>query len=159
MGFFPCECELFFGAVCERASVRDESGEMVGSVESATVVVEDGFSKSKKWTLLSQPAEALPEEIPVESFKTILPGLVNGQSEEAEKDVVVEQTKNFVLGKNIHGTCLEITEPEMDDDVTGDRDAYMAGILARYRKTLVEKTKFHLGTHATVASILFYQFI
>lgn len=49
------------------------------------------------------------------------------------------------MGRNVHGSCLEITEPEMDDEVTGEKDAYMAGVLARYRKTLVEKTKYHLG--------------
>ena len=110
-----------------------------------TSVVGVEKSVSKKWAPASQPAEPLPEEIPFDSLKTVLPVLVNEQNGEAGDDVMVEQTKDFVLGKNIHGTCLEITEPEVDDEVTGDRDAYMAGVLARYRKTLVEKTKFHLG--------------
>lgn len=52
VGFFLCECEFFFGVVCERVSVRDEFGEMVGSVELVMVVVEDGFLKFKKWILL-----------------------------------------------------------------------------------------------------------
>jgi len=108
------------------------------------VNVEKSFSKN--WTPVL-PAEQLPEEILFDSLKkTVLPALVNGQNGEAGDDVVMEQTKDFVLGKNIHGTCLEITEPEMDDEVTGDREAYMAGVLSRYRKTLVEKTKYHLGT-------------
>ncbi|KAG0578732.1 hypothetical protein M758_4G043000 [Ceratodon purpureus] len=116
---------------------------MTRTVEAASAVVERSFSK--KWAPTSQPVEPLPEEIPFESLQTVLPALVNGQDGEAGDDVVVEQTQDFVLGKNIHGTCLEITEPEVDDEVTGDRDAYMAGVLARYRKTLVEKTKYHLG--------------
>ncbi|PHT83949.1 Serine decarboxylase 2 [Capsicum annuum] len=37
------------------------------------------------------------------------------------------------------------TEPDIDDDSTGDKEAYMASILARYRKTLSDRTKFHLG--------------
>ena len=119
---------------------------MTRTVEAASAVVERSFSK--KWAPTSQPVEPLPEEIPFESLQTVLPALVNGQDGEAGDDVVVEQTQDFVLGKNIHGTCLEITEPEVDDEVTGDRDAYMAGVLARYRKTLVEKTKYHLGVHA-----------
>lgn len=121
---------------------------MTRSVEAAApgaVAAKSLQSKSKKWT----PVEPLPEEISIDSLKqtVVLPALVRGNDDD---DVVVQQTvlQDFVLGKNIHGTCLEITEPEMDDEVTGDRDAYMAGILARYRKTLVEKTKYHLGTSA-----------
>lgn len=120
---------------------------MTRTVEAASVVGGEK-SFSKKWSPASSPGEPLPEEISFDSLKTVLPALVNGQNGEAGDDVMVEQTQEFVLGKNIHGTCLEITEPEVDDEVTGDRDAYMAGILARYRKTLVEKTKYHLGAHA-----------
>lgn len=112
-------------------------------MEAVTVGVENGFSKKR--ALSAVAAYELPEEIPFDSLKSVLPPLVSRQDEEPAEDVVVEQTNNFVLGKNVHGTCLEITEPGVDDEVTGDRDAYMAGILARYRKTLVEKTKYHLG--------------
>lgn len=98
---------------------------------SAAVVVEKSFST--KWA----PAAPLPEEIPLDSLKTVAGSLPTGNNSVARDE--------FVLGRNVHGTCLEITEPERDDEVTGDRDAYMAGVLARYRKTLVEKTKYHLG--------------
>ncbi|KAM1135891.1 serine decarboxylase-like [Malus sylvestris] len=53
--------------------------------------------------------------------------------------------KQMVLGRNVHTTCLAVTEPEPNDEFTGDKDAYMASVLARYRKTLVERTKHHLG--------------
>ncbi|BFG40725.1 hypothetical protein CerSpe_269990 [Prunus speciosa] len=53
--------------------------------------------------------------------------------------------KPMVLGRNVHTTCLAVTEPEANDEFTGDKDAYMASVLARYRKTLVERTKHHLG--------------
>lgn len=56
-----------------------------------------------------------------------------------------ESTRKIVLGKNVHTTCLEVTEPDADDESTGDKDAYMASVLARYRKTLLERTKHHLG--------------
>ncbi|XP_075509447.1 serine decarboxylase-like [Primulina tabacum] len=56
-----------------------------------------------------------------------------------------EKKREIVLGKNVHTTCLEVTEPDADDESTGDKEAYMASILARYRKTLVERTKHHLG--------------
>lgn len=51
----------------------------------------------------------------------------------------------IVLGRNVHTTCLEVTEPDANDEFTGDKEAYMAGVLARYRKTLMERTKYHLG--------------
>lgn len=53
---------------------------------------------------------------------------------------------SFALGKDIHKTCLAITEPKLDDEVTGDRVVYMAGVLAPYYEKLVEKTKHFVGT-------------
>lgn len=56
-----------------------------------------------------------------------------------------EKKRDIVLGKNVHTTSLEVTEPDADDESTGDKEAHMASILARYRRTLVERTKHHLG--------------
>ncbi|KAL2894216.1 Serine decarboxylase [Bienertia sinuspersici] len=53
--------------------------------------------------------------------------------------------REIVLGRNIHSSCLDITEPEDNDEVTGDKEAYMASVLARYRQSLLERTKNHLG--------------
>lgn len=58
-----------------------------------------------------------------------------------------ETPREIVLGRNVHTSCLEVTEPEADDDVTGEREAYMASVLARYRKSLLERTKHHLGNN------------
>jgi histidine decarboxylase len=85
-------------------------------------------------------SDALPDEIPLDSLKSVLPPLEDGG-----QAVNVKESKNFVLGRNMHGSSLEITEPEHDDEVTGEKDAYMASVLARYRKSLTEKTKYHLG--------------
>lgn len=63
----------------------------------------------------------------------------NGVGKEIKK-------REIVLGRNVHTTCLAVTEPEANDELTGDKDAYMASVLARYRKTLMERTKHHLGT-------------
>ncbi|KAF3771939.1 Serine decarboxylase [Nymphaea thermarum] len=52
--------------------------------------------------------------------------------------------REIVLGRNVHTMSLEVTEPEADDEVTVDREAYMAGVLARYRKSLIERTRNHL---------------
>lgn len=65
------------------------------------------------------------------------------------KEKIAEIEREIVLGKNVHTTCLAITEPEANDDFTGDKEAYMAGVLARYRKTLMERTKHHLGINTT----------
>ncbi|EHA8588466.1 putative Serine decarboxylase 1 [Cocos nucifera] len=48
-------------------------------------------------------------------------------------------------GRNVHTMCFAIDEPDADDEVTGEREAYMASVLARYRKSLLERTKHHLG--------------
>ncbi|KAF9682737.1 hypothetical protein SADUNF_Sadunf05G0139700 [Salix dunnii] len=53
--------------------------------------------------------------------------------------------KEIVLGRNVHTTCHEVTEPEHNDEFTGDRDAYMAIVLARHRENLMDKTKYPLG--------------
>ena len=41
--------------------------------------------------------------------------------------------------------AFEITEPKVDDEITGDKEAEIANVLARYKKTLIEKTTHHLG--------------
>ena len=88
----------------------------------------------------------LPDEISVDSLKSVLPPMEAGQSGSGNGHV--KDSKNFVLGRDMHSSSLEITEPEHDDEVTGEKDAYMASVLARYRKSLTEKTKYHLGAEA-----------
>ena len=85
------------------------------------------------------PAAVVPEPLPPLV-------LTNGQ-DQVEYDDEIDQHKKreIVLGRNVHTTCLAVTEPEANDEVTGDKDAFMASVLARYRKTLVERTKYHLG--------------
>lgn len=62
--------------------------------------------------------------------------------------------REIILGRNVHTMSLEVTEPEADDESTGDKDAYMASVLARYRKILLERTKHHLGIIVLVFSFL-----
>ncbi|KAM1354458.1 hypothetical protein PS2_028594 [Malus domestica] len=45
----------------------------------------------------------------------------------------------------MHTTCLAVMEPGSNDDFTGDKEAYMASVIARHRRTLIERTKRHLG--------------
>ncbi|BBN18075.1 serine decarboxylase [Marchantia polymorpha subsp. ruderalis] len=135
---------------------------MVTSVEFSPSIVSSGASsklpvKAVASSLLdSAPVASLPEDIPLDALKVICPsdlGKEISSSSEDEADVVTKangaaskvDSDTLVLGKNFHDFCLTITEPEFDDDVTGEKDAYMAGVLARYRKTLVERTKYHLG--------------
>ncbi|KAF7016478.1 hypothetical protein CFC21_030083 [Triticum aestivum] len=58
---------------------------------------------------------------------------------------VVEGEREIVLGRNMHASCFAVKEPDADDEFTGEREATMAGVLARYRRSLVERTKHHLG--------------
>ena len=119
----------------------------MATVETAFVQmrVESGFST--KYAPVSQPAEPLPKEIPLDhDMKMVLLALEsNGRNGD---NAVVEETKDCAgHPRHIHGTvCLEITEPKLDDEVTGNRDAYVAGVLAHYHKTLAETHKNHLGT-------------
>lgn len=76
------------------------------------------------------------EPLPAEFDPKAIPAVLNGN---AGKD------REIVLGRNVHTSCFTISEPEADDDVTGEKEAYMASVLARYRKSLVERTKHHLG--------------
>ncbi|CAI9763964.1 unnamed protein product [Fraxinus pennsylvanica] len=62
-----------------------------------------------------------------------------------EANLEVGAKREIVLGRNMHTTCLEVTEPDADDESTGDKEAHIASILARYRNTLLERTKHHLG--------------
>lgn len=117
-------------------------------------------------SLTSLPGAAcLPEDIPLDSLKKVVPPFENElQTTTAAKSARGKDTKKFHLGRNLHGSCLEITEPDMDDEITGEKDAYMASVLARYRKTLTEKTKYHLGAYLTckyvfLASSLLNKFV
>ncbi|KAK9740858.1 hypothetical protein RND81_03G066200 [Saponaria officinalis] len=68
----------------------------------------------------------------------------SGDNEERENGGK-DTDRGIVMGRNVHSTCLDITEPEANEDVTGDKEAYMAAVLARYRQSLLERTKHHLG--------------
>ncbi|KAM1142936.1 hypothetical protein ACFX1X_032248 [Malus domestica] len=61
------------------------------------------------------------------------------------KDHKGSREKQMVLGRNMHTMCLTVMELGSNDDFTGDKKAYMASVLACYRKTLIERTKHHLG--------------
>ncbi|GAU43330.1 hypothetical protein TSUD_390290 [Trifolium subterraneum] len=110
---------------------------MVGSVD----VLGDDLSTNGA-------VEVLPDDFDVAAIiKDPLPPVVaeNGIDKVEGQINAGKERREIVLGRNIHTTCLEVTEPEADDEITGDRDAHMASVLARYRKSLTERTKYHLG--------------
>ncbi|CAK9187362.1 unnamed protein product [Ilex paraguariensis] len=105
-----------------------------------TAIVSDKFDST------AVISEALP------SVTVLNGGTVNGDSRDGGGEFrngvlgeCREKKREIVLGKNVHARCLEVTEPDADDEWTGDKEAYMASVLARYRKTLVERTNHHLG--------------
>ncbi|KAL6524977.1 hypothetical protein OROMI_030570 [Orobanche minor] len=113
---------------------------MVGSAAAevdATMSFEGSLAnvKSMEHLILSDGESFDPTAVVVEP----VPPVVQADDEDGEN------TREIVLGRNVHTMCLEVTEPEADDESTGDKDAYMASVLARYRKTLTERTKHHLG--------------
>ncbi|KAG8092756.1 hypothetical protein GUJ93_ZPchr0012g22212 [Zizania palustris] len=53
--------------------------------------------------------------------------------------------REVILGRNVDTASFAVKEPEVDDDETSEREATMASVLALYRRSLVERTKHHLG--------------
>ncbi|KAK4271214.1 hypothetical protein QN277_019938 [Acacia crassicarpa] len=97
---------------------------------------------------IMKAVEPLPEDFdPTAVIKDPVPPVVenNGSVRGVTKMREDKSKREIVLGRNVHTSCLEVTEPDADDEMTGDRDAYMASVLARYRKSLMERTKHHLG--------------
>ena len=72
---------------------------------------------------------------------------------EMEPEMVVEGKREVVMGRNMHTTCFAVKEPDADDEETGEREATMASVLALYRRSLVERTKHHLGMDCTHARL------
>lgn len=88
--------------------------------------------------VLNGKAEPLPEEFGPAELPPVAEVGNDGAGGRPE-------AREIVLGRNVHTMSLAVTEPDADDEVTGDREAYMASVLARYRRSLVERTKHHLG--------------
>nr|GFB13346.1 serine decarboxylase-like [Tanacetum cinerariifolium] len=65
-----------------------------------------------------------------------------------------EKPREIVLGRNVHSSCLEITEPA-DDEVTSEREAYTARVLATYQKYLLERNKHHLCNNFFLGRLLY----
>lgn len=89
---------------------------------------------------LREKLEPLPEEFDPKEISVPVDSGPNGGLEAGDG-----KNREIVLGRNVHKMCFAINEPEADDEVTGEREAYMASVLARYRKSLIERTKHHLG--------------
>jgi histidine decarboxylase len=115
------------------------------SINGAVAVLPDDFDVA---SIIIGAVAVLPDDFDVASIiKDPLPPVVaeNGIDKVEGQINAGKERREIVLGRNIHTTCLEVTEPEADDEITGDRDAHMASVLARYRKSLTERTKYHLG--------------
>ncbi|KAL2511914.1 Serine decarboxylase [Abeliophyllum distichum] len=98
-----------------------------------------------------EKVEPLPDDFdPIVIIESV-PTVVNDDSSRTNGEIRVAENsrkgkqREIVLGRNIKTTCHDVTEPDADDEVTGDREASMASVLARYRMTLIERTKNHLG--------------
>ncbi|XP_021740334.1 serine decarboxylase-like [Chenopodium quinoa] len=64
----------------------------------------------------------------------------------AKKEQSYNVRKEIALGWNKHTPCsLDIKEPEVNDELTGATEAYMADVLARYTDRWLERTKHNLG--------------
>lgn len=81
-------------------------------------------------------AETLPMELePPEALVAAAKG----------EEAAANGRREIVMGRNVHTSCFAVKEPDADDEETGEREATMASVLALYRRSLVERTKHHLG--------------
>ncbi|WOG97162.1 hypothetical protein DCAR_0416501 [Daucus carota subsp. sativus] len=77
---------------------------------------------------------------------TILSVEWNTDMKEVGEELNPTSKKEIVkVNKNAHLRCLPITEPDVDDEITGEKDAYMTQVLAQYQKSLVQITSNQLG--------------
>jgi histidine decarboxylase len=86
-------------------------------------------------------AEPLPMEL--EQSEAVAAALAAAEEEAA---AAAAGKREIVMGRNVHTSCFAVKEPDADDEVTGEREAAMASVLALYRRSLVNRTKHHLGT-------------
>lgn len=104
---------------------------------------------------LAVVSEPVPESVGESAVTSGGVGDEDGLKVNIEKE---EKKREIVLGRNVHTTCLAVTEPEADDESTGDKEAYMASVLARYKMNLTERTKHHLGMSDSFYSTYFSKF-
>ncbi|XP_048331278.2 serine decarboxylase isoform X1 [Ziziphus jujuba] len=125
-----------------KLELNNESIAMVGSLETNGLAAE---ILSENFDPTAIVAEPVPAEVLSNGDLGYGEGDENNNNNNNNDNKTQEKKREIVLGRNVHTTCLAVTEPEANDEFTGDKDAYMASVLARYRKTLLERTKYHLG--------------
>lgn len=91
-------------------------------------------------------AAALAEPLPMELEQSEAVAAAVAAAEEEARAAAAEGKREIVMGRNVHTSCFAVKEPDADDEETGEREATMASVLALYRRSLVERTKHHLGT-------------
>ncbi|KAK7319375.1 hypothetical protein RJT34_04096 [Clitoria ternatea] len=70
-------------------------------------------------------------------------GVVKSLPEDFNPTVFIQDFVPPIVVEN--AICNEITEPDVDDEVAGEREAYVENVLAGYVRSLTERTKNHLG--------------
>ncbi|KAH0909909.1 hypothetical protein HID58_033230, partial [Brassica napus] len=98
------------------------------------------LAMAEKLDILSEdfvPTAVINEPLP---WPVINGNRADHEEENLKKTKVINGRgeREMVLGRNVHTTSLAVTEPESNDEFTGDKEAYMASVLARYRKTLLQ---------------------
>ncbi|CAD6342331.1 unnamed protein product [Miscanthus lutarioriparius] len=121
---------------------------MVGSVGNgladlgAGAVSMNGVGKALHPAEAAAAAETLPMEL--EPPEALVAAAVEAEAE-AKREEAANGRREIVMGRNVHTSCFAVKEPDADDEETGEREATMASVLALYRRSLVERTKHHLG--------------
>lgn len=139
---------IFYNSVLESIYVRFSCGDGNKMATSVDALNEE---------LGINGVEPLPEDFDATAviIDPVPSAVVDNGVVSDNSQIVKGREKKIVLGRNIHTMCLEVTEPEADDEVTGDREAHMASVLARYKRALTERTKHHLGLTSSFDLIAF----
>ncbi|CAN6438983.1 unnamed protein product [Victoria cruziana] len=71
--------------------------------------------------------------------------VINGRRKEEGAVVVGGDNLGGRCVRRTMGNSVTVREPDSDEEDTGEGEARMAGVLARFRASLLERTKHHLG--------------
>ncbi|GAQ86494.1 serine decarboxylase [Klebsormidium nitens] len=102
------------------------------------------------WELKHGPASPLPREIELDRLREIVPLALAPEPEHSPAPAASQnghhkEPVNYDTRRRVQAASLPVTEPVADAEGASDKEAYMAGVLAKFRMHLEERTRHHLG--------------
>lgn len=102
------------------------------------------------WELKDGPTSPLPREIELDKLREIVPLALAPEPEHSPAPAASQnghhrEPVNYDIRRMVQAASLPVTEPVADAEGASDKEAYMAGVLAKFRMHLEERTRHHLG--------------